>query len=100
MADQFTTINLGRVQHPLKIENIIGKMIVSTGADPTAIAVAAAVRRDNAQGPLRSHQNLLNEKLPAVGKIKKAVDQYQRLAAGVTPFQVVDRQTLAVDDVL
>ena len=47
VADEFDRLSSECVNHAIEIEDVIGKMIITAGADPAAIAVTAAVRRDD-----------------------------------------------------
>src|SRR5512132_3132181 len=47
VADEFATRAAERTDDAIEIENIIGEMIVAAVANPPALAMAAAIRRDD-----------------------------------------------------
>ena len=49
VTDEFEPLHPQRADHAIQIQNVIGKMIITPRADPAAVAVSTAVRRDNPQ---------------------------------------------------
>ena len=59
----------------VQIKNIIGKMIIAAGADPTAVAVTSAVRCDDPQRLPESFLKELDEISPAASLIQEPMNQ-------------------------
>jgi len=47
MTDEFEPLQTEGTDQTIKIENIIRKVIVTAGANPTAVAMPATIRRDD-----------------------------------------------------
>ncbi len=69
VADELHCLDPQPLDNAIEIQDIVGKMIITAGTDPAAVAVAAAVGRDD---PERLFDQFLqggDEGAPAVGLV-------------------------------
>ena len=89
MANERKAVEAVRSHDTIEIEHIIGKMIITAGADPAAVAVTAAIRSNHPEVSLSGLQ-CIDESSPTLGKIEITMHQNQRRALGVAPFETVN----------
>src|SRR5690349_2974408 len=86
VTDETNARGAACAHNAIEIVNIVGKMIVTASADPAAVAVAAAVRRDDPWKIPLSCFHRGYKSAPTVREIEIAVHQHERFAAGLAPF--------------
>src|SRR5437879_8221928 len=97
MADEVETRRTEFSHHAIQIEHVVRKIVISAGANPAAVAVAAAVGCDDPTHSVESLFQGRDQSPPAVREIEVAVDQQDRLAVGLAPFEIMNRQALRID---
>jgi hypothetical protein len=100
VADELDRLSSESLNHVIEVKDVIGKMIVTAGADPAAVAVTAAVRRNDPEPLIDLFLKSGDEAFPAVRLIQKAMDQNQRLTDRVAPLESVEAQSLYVDELI
>src|SRR5262249_17897741 len=100
MADEREAVEPQCLDQRIQIPDIVGKVIIAAGADPAAVAVAAAVGRDDAPRRRVVILERVDEALPAARVIEKSVDQQQRLRRRIAPLEIMKLQAARIDRTL
>ena len=94
--------SISGAHHAVEIEDVIGKMIIAASADPTAVAMAAAVRRDDPQRLLsRSCQYRRRRGASCrLDRESRGPTPAVRIRCRLAPLEKVNRQAAGVDGFL
>jgi hypothetical protein len=96
MADEFHLLYPKMSDEVIEIQHVIGEVVVPAGANPTAVAMAAAIGRNNPK--IREcFLKCTDERLPTPRLIEKAMNQDQGLGHPLSPFEVMERQAPDID---
>src|SRR5262249_14954062 len=98
MTDEFDRLCTEFLNYKIKVTDVIGEMVISTGSNPTAVAVTAAIRSDDPERLRGLFLKSLDESLPTVRLIQESMDEDQRFRGGIAPFQIVERKPLVVQE--
>src|SRR6266850_3510327 len=98
VADQPNARRAEGPRHAVKIEYVIGEMIIAAGAHPAAVAMAAAVGCDDPRSIAVFFFQRRHEGAPAMREIEITMNEYERFARRLAPFEAMNRQSLGIDE--